>query len=164
MSTSVTIKQSNLKGILKRLPKGSLFVGIPLSAGNYDSGESIASAGVRNELGDDSPSYWKGHKGPLGVSRTPERSFMRSTFGEKHKEWAKLVADNIQHLIDDTVKPEAFIDSLGSVAVKDIRAKILDISNTPNNSQQVAYDKGFNKPLIDTGTMFKSIQSLRREE
>ena len=161
--TTVIVKQSNLKNILKRLPRGCVVAGIPASAGNYPSGESVVSVGWKNEIGDMASSTWNGHLGMVYVSSTPERPFMRSTFKEKRKEWVQTVANNIQFLLDGIVKPEAFIASLGSVMESDIKKKIIDIQEPPN-SAQVIRDKGVNNPLIDTGRMIQSVTHEARDD
>lgn len=161
--TTVIVKQSNLKNILKRLPCGSVVAGITKSAGNYPSGESVVSVGWKNEIGDESPSSWTGHKGQVSVTSTPQRSFVRSTFKENRKKWVKDVANNIQFLLNGMVKPEAFVESLGSVMESAIKQKIIDIKE-PHNSPQVSKDKGFDNPLIDTGRMIQSVTHEARDD
>jgi len=160
-SVKVILKQDNLKKILNRLPKGMVVAGIPASAGTYGTGESVVSVGWKNELGSKesglpSPITYKGHRGNVTVRSIPERSFMRSTFGENQQKWIQDVADNVQFLLDGTVKPQSFIESLGTVMETAIKQKIIDIHEPPN-SQQVVDDKGSDHPLIDTGRMIQSI-------
>lgn len=161
--TTVIVKQSNLKNILKRLPRGSVVAGIPASAGTYDTGETVVSVGIKNEFGHHLSSTWLGHKGFVSVSSTPERPFMRSTFKENRKKWVQDVADNVQFLLNGTVKPEAFVESLGSVMESAIKQKIIDIDDPPN-SLQVSIDKGSNNPLIDTGRMIQSVTHEARDD
>ena len=160
-SVKVIVKQNNAKLILSRLPRGRVVAGLPANSGSYDTGESVVDVGFKNEygsreLGIPSPISYDGHKSRVTVSAIPERSFMRSTFGDEHKGWAKDVADNIPLLLEGISKPDVLIGTMGAIMERAIKAKIRSI-NTPENSPQVQTDKGSNNPLIDTGKMIQSI-------
>ena len=181
-SVKVIVKQNNAKLILSRLPRGRVVAGLLANSGSYDTGESVVEVGFKNEYGvevenNDSGRHSTPYKGtiqhgnkarggaityqsPRGNTVTvrgiPERSFMRSTFGDEHKKWAKDVADNIPLLLEGISKPDVLIGTMGAIMEKAIKDKIIDIHEPPNSPQVIA-DKGSDNPLIDTGKMIQSI-------
>lgn len=80
----------------------------------------------------------------------PERSFMRSTFDEKEKEWSKFILKQLQNVLDFKTDVQTMLGRLGAKMVADIQEKITDIRTPPNAASTIA-KKGSNNPLIDTG-------------
>ena len=82
----------------------------------------------------------------------PERSFIRSTFDEKQKEWEKFINKQLQHVLDLKIDVQTMLGRLGAKMVADIQEKITDIRTPPNAASTIAKKKSSN-PLIDTGGM-----------
>ena len=80
----------------------------------------------------------------------PERSFMRSTFDEKEKEWSKFILKQLQNVLDFKIDVQTMLGRLGAKMVADIQEKITDIRTPPNAASTIA-KKGSSNPLIDTG-------------
>ncbi|MDR1310256.1 MAG: hypothetical protein LBK01_00020 [Burkholderiaceae bacterium] len=74
---------------------------------------------------------------------------MRSTLREKNSEWCIKLGKRLKAAKYDTKK------ALGQIALEmenNIRETMLTLSN-PENAPVTARRKGFNNPLIDTGTL-----------
>lgn len=85
----------------------------------------------------------------FGTARTPARPFFRTTISKKSSEWGTTLSKALVFYKMDSAKALA---ALGTVMQSDIRASIVNWSTPPNAPRTVAI-KGFNKPLVDDGTM-----------
>ncbi len=86
----------------------------------------------------------------------PERSFMRSTFDEKNREWTRFANTMIPRVLAGELSIDVLFDRLGQRMVSDVQAKIRDISSPPN-APITRENKGSSNPLIDSGRMRQSI-------
>jgi hypothetical protein len=121
----------------------TLNIGI-MSGSTYPDGTSVAFIGMIHEF---------------GTSKTPARSFLRSTLEEKQDEWIDLVANSLK--VNPSV--ESAFTLLGEIASKDIQMKIESGINPSLNPKTVLAKqrKGKTKsslPLIDTGILQEAIQ------
>ena len=131
-----------------------------------DTGESIAKVARWNEFGT-----------RAGV---PSRPFLRTTIVEKERMWHELLKTLIQRAIDDGKPFTPALKLFGEQVKKDIQETILSGGWKPNATitQEGGWmrnkvsgkpfyviGKGTGKtPLIDTGTMLKSIDVRTDEE
>lgn len=132
-----------IKKALLSLRKKEIKVGIHEGAGeNAKTGTLIVDYAIANEY---------------GTSRIPERSFMRSTYDEKEKEWNKALDKIVGGVIEgDVSNIEQKISFVGVQIVNDIKEKI-DSNIPPSLSEATIKRKGSSKTLIDTGIMRASI-------
>jgi len=86
----------------------------------------------------------------------PERSFLRSTFDEKNREWQEFARSMISKVINNTMTVDEFYEQWGSLVVGDIQQKITSIRN-PGNAPLTVANKGSSNPLIDTGAMRQAV-------
>lgn len=89
----------------------------------------------------------------FGHGSTPARPFFRKTIADKSDEWGDKMAA--------LVKPANFdiptvLGIMGEVMQGDIRESIIEL-HSPELSQKTIDEKGFAKPLIDTGTMLRAV-------
>lgn len=126
---------------IKRMDGKQAEVGI--HKGHYPkTGESVAEVALKNEFGS-------------GI--IPERSFMRSTFDEKEEQWVRQFSS----LVFTNVRTP--LNKVGKKAEKDIIDKVYNGQFLPNAPFTVMM-KGFNKPLIHTERMVRSIKSVVRKK
>lgn len=114
-------------------------VGI-IEQANYDGsdGESVAQVAFWNEY---------------GTATVPPRPFFRNTIAEHKDEWLKQAAEMLEANGGDV--RQALAD-IGEVVKGQIKMTIQDFREPPNAAATVK-QKGFDKPLIDTGTLWRSI-------
>jgi phage gpG-like protein len=142
---------SGLEKLIKGLSK-TLYtdVGI-LEGGVYDDGTTVAYVGAVHEFGTDKA----GRSKDVVI---PERSFIKMPLEEKADEIEKFVAKNIKkHLEEGNI--EAIFEDIGVAC----DAKIQEAFETqgfgkwPANADSTIAQKGSSAPLIDDGTLRKSI-------
>jgi len=114
----------------------SVRVGI-LEDARYPDGTPVAMVAFWNEY---------------GTATTPSRPFFRAVVNEQRKNWV-LSVKNLMKLHED---PKKVMGLMGEHMKGQIVQSIVDWSDPPNAAYTVA-KKGFNKPLIDTGQMSRSV-------
>ncbi len=82
----------------------------------------------------------------------PERSFMRTTFDENRIRNIAFAKQQLSDVITGKRTVLIAMDRLGIKFRDDIKLKITEIK-TPPNALGTIEDKGFDNPLINTGTM-----------
>lgn len=126
------------KGSLKsglNMQNGKLRVGF-INSATYPNGINVAQVAFNNEYGTD---------------KIPPRPFMRNTIADKKKDWIAMVAPLVRR-----VGSEKAMLQLGEVIKGDIVFTILNFTNPPNAPVTIQR-KGFDKPLVDTAQMSRSI-------
>jgi len=124
--------------------KSSLKVGI-LGGAAYPDGTPAAMIGAIHEFG-------RGH--------VPQRSFLRSTMAEKHKEWAEAAGLMLKANSGDFQKALMFA---GELAAKDVQAKIAEGRVGPGLKEATIAAKAKKGkqypgiPLVDTGVLMEAI-------
>lgn len=116
---------------------GSVLVGF-LESATYPDGTPVAAVAFWNEF---------------GTSRIPARPFFRTTISEKSSEWARRLGDAAVHYDYDGAKA---LGAMGQTMAEDIQQSIVGWQD-PANADSTVDQKGFNKPLIDTGVMQRSV-------
>lgn len=87
----------------------------------------------------------------------PERSFIRSTFDEKSKEWSQKMKEYKKLINKDKMTLEKALSEIGEQIRGDIIDKIINL-DTPPNAQSTIRAKGSSNPLVDTGQLKGSIK------
>lgn len=124
------------------------YVGVQSDAGSGDEGTSIAEYAFYNEY---------------GTERTPERSFMRSSFDERVQQLMALRTRIVKLVIDGRLDPDRGASLLGEAHEGDIKRKIGSNIPPPNAPSTIAA-KGSSKTLIDNGTLRGAIRYEVRYE
>ena len=127
-----------LKQAVDKAASGTVRVGI-IESQTYPDGESVAQV-----------AYWNEY----GTATIPARPFFRNTIAEKQGEWADKAAELLKQS-DDTNHALALI---GEGVKGDIVEAIQNFAEPPNADSTVKR-KGFDKPLVDTGDLWRAIQS-----
>ena len=128
--------------VLNDLVKGAsrkytLKVGF-LADKTYPDGTNVASVAFMNEY---------------GTSRIPARPFFRRMIDKKSGSWASDMSSLMRHNNMDVGKS---LNIMGELIKDSLTNSIATFEGTPNAASTVAH-KGFNKPLIDTGVMQRSV-------
>ena len=107
---------------------------------NYEGsdGESVAQVAFWNEY---------------GTASIPPRPFFRNTIAQHKDEWPKQAAALMEANGGDVRQT---LELMGEGVKGQIVETIQDFSEPPNAAATVK-KKGFDKPLIDTGTLWRSI-------
>lgn len=138
-----TLNLKNLKNLDKKYRSSNLDVG-------FFAKSEYAEIAVANEYGAKIERKLKS-----GGSKTiiiPPRAFMQQTFDNNGKKWTAIITNEIAK--GKTLK-EAF-NVLGNIIRGQIVYTIFNgkfVDNAPSTEQA----KGFNKPLVNTGDMSRSI-------
>ena len=124
----------------------TLRVGI-LEGSTYPDGMSVATVAAVQEFGA-AIEHADGH-----TTTNPPRPFMRNTVRHNRGQWGPLLGAALKASKLDTTR------ALGVVGLK-IASQMQDeikATSEPPNAPSTVKAKGFNKPLIDTGTLLRSI-------
>lgn len=121
----------------------SVRVGV-LEDATYPDGTNVAQVAFWNEY---------------GTATTPSRPFFRYTVNENRKNWV-LSVKNLMKMHND---PQKVMGLMGEHIKGQIVQSIVTWSDPPNAPYTVA-KKGFQKPLIDSGQMSRSISWELGEE
>ncbi len=112
-------------------------VGI-IESEDYDNGQSVAQAAFYNEY---------------GTAHIPPRPFFRNTVAEHKDQWPQQAATLMKANGGDVRQT---LEDLGD-GVKGQLVQTIQNFREPSNATTTVKKKGFNKPLIDTGTLWRSI-------
>ena len=136
--------RSALRNAVSKAAGGAVRVGI-LGTQTYPAKDGKGDVSVAQVA------YWNEY----GTATIPARPFFRNTIAEKQDEWADNAASILQHTDGDVGMALALIgDDVKGDIVKTIRN-----FREPENAPSTVKKKGFNKPLIDTGDLWRAIQS-----
>lgn len=83
----------------------------------------------------------------------PPRPFFRNMINEKQGEWPEAIAGVLRAQNNDV---DRALDIAGAAIAGQLRQSIVDLWEPPLAPSTVAR-KGFDKPLVDTGHMLKSV-------
>lgn len=88
----------------------------------------------------------------------PERSWLRSTFDDKHEAWAKFAERQVALLVDGKVTLEVALGRLGLLASSDVKKAITTGAGIPPpNAESTVKAKGSSRPLVDSGQFVGAI-------
>lgn len=130
--------QKVLAAIGKKVGEGKFLRAGFLETAKYPDGTPVAQVAFWNDAGSE-------------VS--PPRAFFRQTIAERGKSWGETLGDSLKATGMDANKAMALT---GEVIKDDVVSAIVAFSDPPNAPSTIA-KKGFNKPLIDTGVMQRSV-------
>ncbi|HHK5588574.1 TPA: hypothetical protein ACQUIH_000144 [Neisseria lactamica] len=125
---------------------GKVRVGI-IEQANYNGsdGESVAQVAFWNEY---------------GTATIPPRPFFRNTIAEHKDEWPKQAAALMEANGGDVRQA---LELMGE-GVKGQIVETIQAFREPPNAAATVKKKGFDKPLIDTGTLWRSIDYEAADE
>lgn len=131
--------RQRLAELAKQAATAKVRVGI-IEQANYDGsdGESVAQVAFWNEY---------------GTATIPPRPFFRNTIAQHKDEWPKQAAALMEANSGDVRQT---LELMGEGVKGQIVETIQDFREPPNAASTVK-KKGFDKPLIDTGTLWRSI-------
>lgn len=131
--------RQRLAELAKQEKTAKVRVGI-IEQANYEGsdGESVAQVAFWNEY---------------GTATIPPRPFFRNTIAEHKDEWPKQAAEMLEANGGDVRQT---LELMGKGVKGQIVETIQDFREPPNAAATVK-KKGFDKPLIDTGTLWRSI-------
>lgn len=116
----------------------SVRVGV-LENATYPDGTPVAMVAFWNEY---------------GTRTSPVRAFFRTTVSEQKKNWV-LSVQNLMKIHND---PKQVMGLIGEHMKEQIVQSINTWSDPPNSAYTIA-KKGFDKPLVETGLLMRSIKS-----
>ena len=118
---------------------GSLKVRVGIfESAKYEDGTPVAAVAFWNEY---------------GTARIPPRPFFRNTIAEHKDEWPKQAAALMEANGGDVRQT---LELMGE-GVKGQIVETIQAFREPPNAASTVKKKGFDKPLIDTGTLWRSI-------
>ena len=116
----------------------SVRVGV-LENATYPDGTPVAMVAFWNEY---------------GTRTSPVRAFFRTTVSENKKNWVL----SVQNLMKMHNNPKQVMGLIGVHMQEQIVQSINTWSDPPNSAYTIA-KKGFDKPLVETGLLMRSIKS-----
>jgi phage gpG-like protein len=138
---------------LRKEVKGS-YVDVGVFGGtNEKTGDSILRYAVVNEFG------WEIRNPRSGGSTIviPSRPFMRRTADDNLEKYADMLKDGLERIGAGIEKTAGVLTRVGIKIRGDIQANIRDGNWEPNALSTIERKRGSTRPLIDTGTLRKSI-------
>lgn len=109
-----------------------------LAGATYPDGTPVASVAFWNEF---------------GTVNSPPRPFFRTMISDESGSWPALMANAVKYTGYDANNALSIV---GEKIKDDLLASIAGWTEPANSSYTIA-QKGFNKPLVDTGHMMNSI-------
>lgn len=91
-------------------------------------------------------------------NRVPERSFLRHTFDKFSKDYRRYFRENGFKVIQGKMSVRKALLNVGNRYRSDIITRIVTLRK-PKNAERTIKAKGFDNPLIETGTMKNSIRT-----
>lgn len=88
-----------------------------------------------------------------GTSRAPARPFFRNMIAEKSPDWGRKLGVAARN---NNYDAKGALTALGIDISDDLRESILTLTDPPLSPKTIAI-KGFDKPLVDTGVMSRSV-------
>lgn len=114
------------------------------ASATYPDGTPVAMVAVYNEFGTEQH----------GKEHTPERPFFRNANDSVGKKLVKVIRNAWQKLGKIT---RTLVGKLGMVHQNEVQKSIIDLKEPPNAPFTIWAKKGKANPLIDTGTMLRSV-------
>lgn len=144
MKVTLKINQKLVDGI-KQLKSSKLEIGW-FEGTSYDDGLPVAQVAYWQEYGTTRD----------GKKFIPPRPFLRNTVSDKRKDWKDHLEKDLEKVVQGNMELEQALNRLGTEATADIKESIAEFSNPPNAPATIK-KKGFNDPLVDTGTMLLTV-------
>ena len=136
--------QSVLQKIATSASKASsVEIGWPADGSTYPDGTLIAAVAALNEF---------------GHGTTPPRPFFRNMIAAHSSEWPEAIGATLKTTDYDAAKT---LGLTGQAITNQLQQSINDFTSPPLSSRTVER-KGSDKPLIDSGDMFKEVKFVVR--
>lgn len=142
-----------VEGLLGNTAPAGVKVGFTKGLGKHPGGsknspfKNIAPTATIIEV-----AFWN----EFGTDNIPERPFLRTTINENRANYISLVKNLMNRIVKGDMKADKAVAVLAEKAVMDVQTKIVTLQ-TPPNTELTKEWKGSSNPLIDTGTMRKSV-------
>ena len=107
----------------------------------YPDGTSVAFVAAQNEYG-------------VHYKKQPPRPFFRIMINDHKAEWGPELKAVLK---DNDYNAQLSLEIMGQSISDELKQSILDLTDPPLAPYTIA-KKGFDKPLIDTGTMLNSLE------
>lgn len=126
---------------MERLDGVEISAGILRDAGTSSRGIPLVNIAIWNEF---------------GTRRIPSRPFVRIASDDNRRKWERLAGECVGRVIDGR-SVSTVGATMGEQMKKDIQEVFGDKSRLAPNAPSTIRRKGHDKPLIDTGTLKKSV-------
>lgn len=87
----------------------------------------------------------------------PERSFLRSTFDEKEKDWFQFFEKRLNDILIKKLDAKQVWEQTGAMITKDIQNKIRAIKTPPKSGATLQRNPNKTNPLIVTGSFIQHV-------
>lgn len=148
--TDIDFGFKRIQKSLNDLGKVKITAGLHYSAGRDKAGNA---SGV--------PVAQYAYDNEFGTDKIPARPFVTTSFDENLPKLEAKISNNIAAIYEDQIGFKQALEQVGNLASDDIVNKIDSILTPPNSPATIARKKSA-KPLIDTGTMRKSVEGVVR--
>ncbi len=142
----------NIKNEVKKMKGAAVRIGVLQDAGmameRTESGGLVESDATLAEV-----AYYNEYGTSRGI---PERPFIRTTADENRKAYAARMQKEVQAIFAGRSNVRNALERVGALAQGHVRKKIRNLK-TPANAPATIAAKGSSNPLIDTGTLLRSI-------
>lgn len=99
------------------------------------------------------------HEFGYAAGGIPARPTMRPTADAKRNEWAETMRKGAKAALNGQMTARDALERLVLTAAGDVSAAIAGLTTPALNPRTIAA-KGFSKPLVDTGTMMRSVTGV----
>lgn len=123
--------------------------GAELSVGFLSDATYPASADGKAALQVAQVAFWNEY----GTSRAPARPFFRNMIAKQSPRWGRALGMNLKNNRNNA---KDALTAMGEGIKDQLKESIIETNEPPNAPYTVA-KKGFNKPLVDTAHMLRSI-------
>lgn len=86
----------------------------------------------------------------------PERSFIRSSFDDKNKDWIKFFERLLERALESKITVKTMYERLGAKIQGDIQERMRELQSPPNSPITVE-NKGSSNPLIASGELRRRV-------
>ena len=150
IKTSVKSNTKKWDMVVKRLNKASATVNVGWWHSRHPTGIPVAQVAMFNE---------EGHFTPRGAY-SPPRPFLRiGAFRKIKKVGTRDYAHDVYLYSLGKMKWSSITKKLSDNLLSTVKQEILDWKH-PANAEYTIAQKGFNDPLIDTGTMYDTLRTI----
>ncbi len=134
-----------IPGVVENTKDATVKVGVLRGQGehpNADRGQTVAEIAFWNEF---------------GTQRIPPRPFLRSTLKNQKQVYKLAFKAALKQVLLRKISSPKAIGQIGAKVSTDIQSTITSLSTPPNAPMTIALKKGKANPLIDSGTLRRSI-------
>lgn len=154
-------KYDKIRAHMRRFGSPTLTVGVHGDSPSYVRGQGSPATGPQvaafNEFGTlEMFGVSESNNGRVG---TPERSFLRSTIDDNEAKYERVVDAAFARVLLDQEDPARALAQIGLLIERDIRERIVTISDPPNAESTLQAKAPKSNPLIRDGQLRQSISS-----